>query len=177
MELTADEEAVVFGKSDNVSITELDVDSSTVVVVSSDDEKDSGDGDVLVTGAAVEEMVSVSLVRSGDNAMEETVSTSAEATSDVASGAVAVLESSAIVVGDSDRLADALRELTTGFVDAETISGAAADAEVTSSEDEIPTSVANALVLVTSVLVYGSSTDTTVVEEDGTGSVSNVLIG
>lgn len=127
-----------------------------------------------------------------DNAMEETVSTSAEATSDVASGAVAVLESSAIVVGDSDRLADALRELTTGFVDAvisnvasevgtsldaETISGAAADAEVTSSEDEIPTSVANALVLVTSVLMYGSSTDATVVEEDGTGSVSNVLIG
>jgi hypothetical protein len=62
-------------------------------------------------------------------------------------------------------------------LDAETISGAAADAEVTSSEDEIPTSVANALVLVTSVLMYGSLTDATVVEEDGTGSVSNVLIG
>ena len=65
MELTADEEAVVSGKSDNVSIIELDVDSSTVVVVSSDDEIDSGDGDVLITRAAVEEMVSVSLVRSG----------------------------------------------------------------------------------------------------------------
>ena len=65
MDLTADEEAVVSGKSDNVSITELDVDSSTVVVVSSDDEMDSGDGDVLITGAAVEKMVSVSLVRSG----------------------------------------------------------------------------------------------------------------
>ena len=62
MELTADEEAVVSGKSDNVSIIELDVDSSTVVVVSSDDEIDSGDGDVLITRAAVEEMVSVSLV-------------------------------------------------------------------------------------------------------------------
>jgi len=124
--------------------------------------------------------------------MEEIVSTSAEVTSDVASGAVAVLKSSVIVVGDSDRLADALRKLTTGFVDAvisnvaseigtsldaETISGAAADAGVTSSEDKIPTFIANALVLLTSVLVYGSSTDATVNEEDGTGSVSNVLIG
>ena len=64
MELTADEEAVVSGKSDNVSIIELDVDSSTVVVVSSDDEIDSGvaDGDEITTGPAVEEMVSVSLV-------------------------------------------------------------------------------------------------------------------
>ena len=127
-----------------------------------------------------------------DNAIENTVSTSAEVTSDVASGAVAVLESSVIVVGDSDRLADALRKRTTGFVDAvisnvaseigtsleaETISGAATDAEVTSSDDKIPTFIANALVLVTSVLVYGSSTDATVDEEDGTGSVSNVLIG
>jgi hypothetical protein len=124
--------------------------------------------------------------------MEETVSTSAETTPHIASGAVAVLGSSVIVIGDSDRLADALRELTTGFVDAvisnvasevgtsldaETISGAAADAEVTSSEDKIPTSIANALVLVTSVLVYGSSTDATVNEEDRTGSASNVLIG
>jgi hypothetical protein len=133
---------------------------------------------------------STSVSSTVDNAMEETVSTSAEGTSDVASGAVAVLESSVIVVGDSNRLAHALRELATGFVDAvisnvasevgtsldaETISGAAADAEVTSSEDRIPTSIAN--VLVTSVLVYGSSTDATVNEEDETGSVSNVLIG
>jgi hypothetical protein len=65
MELTADEEAVISRKSDNVSITEFDIDSSAVVVVSSDDEMDSGDGEVLITGAAVEEMISVSLVRSG----------------------------------------------------------------------------------------------------------------
>jgi hypothetical protein len=97
---------------------------------------------------------STSVSSTVDNAMEETVSTSAEVTSGVASGAVAVLESSVIVVGDSDRLADALRKLMTGFVDAvisnvaseigtsldaKTISGAAADAEVTSSEDKIPT--------------------------------------
>ena len=82
---------------------------------------------------------STSVSSTVDNAMEETVSTSAEGTSDVASGAVAVLESSVIVVGDSDRLSDALRKRTTGFV-------------------------------------YGSSTDATVNEQDGTGSVSNVLI-
>lgn len=134
---------------------------------------------------------STSVSSTVDNAMEDTVSTSAEVTSDVASGAVAVLESLVIVVGDSDRLSDALRKRTTEFVDAvisnvaseigtsldaEMISGAATDAEVTSSEDKIPTFIANALVFVTSVLVYGSSTDATVNEQDGTGSVSNVLI-
>lgn len=126
------------------------------------------------------------------NATEKAVSSSAEATSDVASGTVAVLESSAIEEGDSDRLVDALGELTTGFVDvvisdvasevgssldAGTISGTAADAEVASSEDEAPTSVADALALVTSVLVYSSSTDAIVVEEDVIGSVSDVLMG
>lgn len=61
IELTRDEEAGVSGEGDGVSITELDVDSSIVVDVGSDD-VDSGDGDVLITGVAVEEMVSVSLV-------------------------------------------------------------------------------------------------------------------
>ena len=126
------------------------------------------------------------------NATGETILTSAEATSDVASGVVAVLDNSAIVVEDSNRPADALGELTTGLVDAvdsdvasevgssldaETTSGAGADAEVTFSEDEIPTFVADALVLVTSVLVYSSSTDAIVVEEEEIGSLSNVLMG
>ena len=71
------------------------------------------------------------------NATGETILTSAEATSDVASGVVAVLDNSAIVVDDSNRPADALGELTTGLVDAVDSDvasevGSSLDAETTS---------------------------------------------
>ena len=131
-ELTWDEETGVSGEGDGVSITELDADSSIVVDVGSGDGMNSGDvegdGDGLITGVAVKEIFSDSLITvwrsvidgvgvvvgstdvssTVDDATEVTVSTSVEATSDIASGVVAVLESSEIGVGDSERLADAL---------------------------------------------------------------------
>ncbi|KAI4624771.1 hypothetical protein J4E83_004447 [Alternaria metachromatica] len=120
------------------------------------------------------------------DATEETISTWEEATSDVASGAVAVLKGSLLMVGDSVRV-----ELVIVFVEtatsedaseverppgAETVSLAAVDSEATSSEDKLSTTMADALALVAKTLVYRLSTDGIVDEEDGTGSASDALV-
>jgi hypothetical protein len=115
-EFAGDDEEGISESGDGVSTTELDAVSWTGVGVVSADVIDPDDREALITGATVEEMVSVSvsigtswasldagvgvIVGSTDvssmgvDVTEETVSTS-EAISDVASGAAAVLEISA----------------------------------------------------------------------------------
>jgi hypothetical protein len=115
-EFAGDDEEGISESGDGVSTTELDAVSWTGVGVVSADMIDPDDREALITGATVEEMVSVSvsigtswasldagvgvIVGSTDvssmgvDVTEETVSTS-EAISDVASGAAAVLEISA----------------------------------------------------------------------------------
>jgi hypothetical protein len=141
-ELAGDDEEGISGSGDGVSTTEIDAVSWTGVGVVSEDAIDSDDSDALITGSTVEEMLSVSVLVSigtswasvdagvgvivgstdvssmGVDVTEETVSTSEEAASDEASGAAAVLESSAGMVGDSERLSDTLEELATGSVGA-----------------------------------------------------------
>jgi len=213
MEDTGDDKAGVSGTGDGVSTTELDSVSWTGVGSGSEAATGSSDDDALITGATVEEMVSVSVsigiawdsvdvgmsvvVGSADvrsavvDATEETTSTCKEATSDVASGAVAVLESSAVMIGDSVRVAKTLEELVIASVEAvtsdvaseaggwpgpETGSVAAVDSEAASSEDVLSIAVVDALALVMKVIGYRLSTDAIVDEEDGIGSASDALV-
>ncbi|KAI4938651.1 hypothetical protein J4E85_001092 [Alternaria conjuncta] len=95
------------------------------------------------------------------------------------------------MVCDSTWLARTLEELVTESVKAvtsddaseigsplgaETMSEAAVDSGVASSEDEISTAVADVLVLVVKVLGYRLSTNGIVDEEDGIGSASDALV-
>jgi len=61
VEDTRDEEPGICESGDGVSTSELDAVSWTGVGVVSDDAMDSDDGDALITGATVEEIVSVSV--------------------------------------------------------------------------------------------------------------------
>jgi len=125
------------------------------------------------------------------DATGEIISTCEEATSDVASGVAAVLESSTVMVGDSVRVVKTLEELVIAFVEtatsedpseverllgAETVSVAAVDSEATSSEDELFTTMADALALVANVLRYRLSIDGIVDEEDEIGSASDAPV-
>ena len=216
IEVAGDEEAGVSRSSDGVSTTELDTVSSTGVGVVSKDATSSSDDNALITGAKVEEMVSVSVsigtdwdsvdtgvgvvigstdvsstVIDATEETEETISICEETTSDVASGAAAVLESSVAMGSDSARVAKTLEELEIASVEAvtsdvpseaggwpgaETISEAAVDSEVASSEDQLSTAVVDVLALVVKVLGYRLSTDGTVDEEDEIGLASDALV-
>lgn len=201
IEVAGDEESGVSGIGDGVSTTELDAVSWAGVAVVSEAAIDFDEGEAVITGATVEEIVSVSVsigttrnsvdvgvgvvVGSTEvsstviDATEETISTCKEAASDIASGAAAVLESSAVMVGDSAWLAKTLEELMIASVEAvtsdvtseaggspgaETISGDTVDSEAASSEDGLSTAVADALALVANVLEYRLSADRNVDE-------------
>ena len=213
IEDTGDDESGISGSGDGVSTTGLNAVSWTGVGVVSGDATGSDDGEALITGAKVEEMISVSVSMGTDwdsvdtgvgvvvgstdvsstviDATGETISTCEEATSDVASGVAAVLESSTVMAGDSVRVVKTLEELVIAFVEtatsedaseaerllgAETVSVAAVDSEATSSEDELSTTMADALALVANVLRYRLSIDGIVDEEDEIGSASDAPV-